>query len=158
MKYIYLVSEGSYSDYHIVAAFESEEKAKEFVTLREGVERFSDYGVEKHPVVDSVENYKMENYEIIYGQLDTKGKFETGTMIWDTVQSPKEEANSTRFYVAMGMRCEVRIRRIKTERTTEEYMKKVCAEKLAELKYLIKAEGLTSHQAVSVMNLRYKGE
>lgn len=58
-KKVYVVTSGTYSDYHITAIFSTNKRAKEYVLLKNGSESYSDYRVEVYtldelaPILDT---------------------------------------------------------------------------------------------------------
>jgi hypothetical protein len=57
MAKVYIVTEGSYSDYHIVAAFSKEEKAREFIDKEN---RLGDFGIPDFFIYGSNDREIME--------------------------------------------------------------------------------------------------
>ena len=55
MKKVYIVTEGNYSDYDIVAVFSTKKKAKEFLKKYEEVYPYIDVRIEEYPVDVPVE-------------------------------------------------------------------------------------------------------
>jgi hypothetical protein len=55
-KSVYIVTQGSYSDYHIAAVFSNKSMAEAWVALKQGNARFSDpYEIEKWPLDATVD-------------------------------------------------------------------------------------------------------
>ncbi len=73
MKNVYLVSTGNYSDYHIVAAFSKEEKAKKFIEI-----------------IDKRKKYESDEYDIEILELDKIGNLTARGYRWFKVTMLKD--------------------------------------------------------------------
>jgi hypothetical protein len=152
MRKIYIVTSGSYSDYSIRTVFESEEKANEFVETKNRKSGYTDYDIEEYVIADSVEDYKLEDYEVITATL--RDYFSYTEYTNNTGDDPKEASITTRYFSSgtYGSELGVRITRIKTDDMNEEKARKICAELLSKLQYAVKVEGIKPREAVALFN------
>lgn len=74
MAKVYLVTRGSYSDYRVVTAFTTEEEAKRFCeVMNKYGNNYSygeDYEVEEYDLFEKVEDYKPQDQEETYIEID----------------------------------------------------------------------------------------
>jgi hypothetical protein len=152
MRKIYIVTSGSYSDYGIHTVFESEEKAEEFIAYAERKNKYCDYRIEDYAIADSVEGYKLENYEVVSA---VSGDYFSYTEFTNnTGEEPKEAFHSTQYfnYGSYGSGIGVRISRVKMDGMNEEKARKICADLLAKAKYAVEVDGLKPREAVALLN------
>ena len=73
MATIYLVTAGSYSDYRIVAAFSTDELAKEFVAAYNGSDRYKDADVEEFEIDSLTRRLRGEEF-VVSVTMDREGR------------------------------------------------------------------------------------
>lgn len=86
-KFVYVVSSGYYSDYHIEAIFSTEEQANDFVEWRKMLPFSDEYDVEKFPIDSLFRNYTMINYVFEY---HSKTNILSATMVRRNMAGPEE--------------------------------------------------------------------
>ncbi|CAH0305815.1 DUF7336 domain-containing protein [Priestia megaterium] len=162
MKKVYIVTSGTYSDYGINSVFQSEEKAQEFVDLMEKRSSYSDYDIEEYSVVDALDSYELKEYKVVDATLSVDGSFHVGSYSENTGELPIEDAETTqvfrhRYYSkSLGG---VRIHRVlRDDALDEEKYRKICADILAEVKYLIDIDGRSLQDVIEIYEKGVKSE
>ena len=103
---IYVVTQGEYSDYHIVTTFLDEKIANEFVTkMSSKINRYSsEYAVEEHEILNSIGEYNpnTEYLQITY-RSDIKDIYYDNVMnLYETYEEDNKTIHfySEGFYIA----------------------------------------------------------
>lgn len=140
---VYIVTAGSYSDYHIKRVFAEEEKAKAYL-------RFCPDGeIEEYETDDKIEFVPFRvasmQYTIYYfGDVD----FSLNTYWKNEQESSKEIEEFAYYYDDPGRYKRLCIRRVitsdKEDYELEEKYRRVCEDLMAQIQSLIETEGWTS--------------
>jgi len=78
-KIIYIVTEGEYSDYGIVAIFSTKEKAQNFISITAAPDDLSDYEIEEWPLDEHealIEKFKKKELSIYMVSMYRNGDVE----------------------------------------------------------------------------------
>jgi len=154
MKKVFIVTSGSYSDYCINSVFQSEKKAQEYIDLMEKRGSYSNYDIEVHNIVDASDGYKLKEYKVVDVLLLVDGTFSISDHLKNTGDMPLEDAEITRIlrhhYYSKSLGG-VKIQRvIQSAVIDEEKYRKICADILAEVKYLIDVEGRSLQDVINL--------
>lgn len=140
---VYIVTSGSYSDYHIVRVFVDEEKAKAYL-------RFCPDGeIEEYETDDDIEFVPFRVASMRYDVYYPGGaSFSINTYWKNEQESNKETEEYAYYYDDLGRYKRLCMRRVinsdKEDFELEEKYRRVCEDLMAQIQSLIETEGWTS--------------
>jgi hypothetical protein len=153
---VYIITAGSYSDYHIERVFLDKEKAEKYVKLSQSNYNYDQPYIKEMETSDNAVIDKITYVEAFY----TKGKnhedIDVDIIITNTLNSSEDDVKRNEFYSYPSGTKELDISRVIDNEYNEDEIKgkyrKVCQELMTQIESLVEIEGWTENMVDEWLN------